>query len=219
MNDAKREKLQVKLQEMSKYENSLRNSGYNVIAGVDEVGRGCLAGPVAVASVILPKEFEILGIDDSKKLSPKRREELYSKIVEVAIAYDITYVDNIIIDEINILNATKKAMYQSIQKLKEQLMNKEGYNIDYILLDAVRLEELQIPSDSIVKGDSQSVSIAAASILAKVTRDTYMVKLNDQYPGYAFDRNKGYGTKDHYEGIKNYGITPVHRKSFLKGYE
>lgn len=203
------EKLIEKLQEMKFYENQLYAKGLNFIAGVDEVGRGPLAGPVVAAAVVLPKEFYVLGIDDSKKLSEKKREALFEEIKASCICYSIGMVENEKIDEINILEATKLAMKQAI----------EGINIklEHLLIDALTLKEIAIPQTGIIKGDSKSVSIAAASILAKVTRDRMMVDYAQCYPAYAFERNKGYGTKDHYKGIDAVGICPIHRKTFLKG--
>ncbi len=219
MNESRLEKLNVKLAEMTKYENLLHKKGIRYIAGVDEVGRGCLAGPVVAASVVFPETISILGIDDSKKLSAKKRAELYEIIIEEAIAYDVAFVDNNVIDEINILNATKRAMILSIESLDNKLNQKEGRHIEHVLIDAVRIDALNVSSDSIVKGDEMCISIAAASILAKVTRDNYMVEIHKEYDGYAFEKNKGYGTKEHYEGITKYGITPIHRRSFLKEYK
>jgi len=209
------EKLKQKLVEMSAYEMVLYNEGnmmgtVKYIAGVDEVGRGPLAGPVVAAAVILPRDFDILGIDDSKKLSEKRREELYDEIKKYAIAYSTGLVDNKCIDDINILEATKAAMTSAVGGL--------GTKPDHILIDALTLKNVYKPQTGIIKGDSKSISIAAASILAKVTRDRIMVAYHDEYPFYAFDSNKGYGTAAHYEGIDKYGLCPLHRKTFLKKY-
>ncbi len=212
------EKLEFKLKEMSEIESKLWNEGIEVIAGVDEVGRGCLAGPVVASAVVLPKGWDIPGLDDSKKLSEKRREEMFEIIKEKAVAYSIGMVDNDRIDEINILEATKEAMIGAILTLNKKLKSKGKNQIETLLLDAVKLDKLNIPQKSIIKGDSKSISIAAASIMAKVTRDRLMKEWSDTYPAYMFHKNKGYGTKDHYMGIDREGICPIHRKSFLKKY-
>ena len=208
--------LEEKLIQMQSYETQLRSQGVRVIGGVDEVGRGPLAGPVVTACVILPENFRVLGIDDSKKLSEKKREELYDKIIEGAVAYGIGSASNNEIDEINILQATKKAMAMAIDNADKMVREKGYEGIEHLLIDALTLKDIDIPQTPIVKGDSKSLSIAAASIVAKVTRDRQMVKLHEQYPYYGFDSNKGYGTKAHYQGIEEKGITPFHRKSFLK---
>lgn len=208
--------LEEKLFSMQSYERELRSQGVSIIGGVDEVGRGPLAGPVVTACVVLPEDFDILGVDDSKKLSEKKREELFDKIKEVAIAYGIGSVSNEEIDRINILEATKKAMTIAIKEADLMLEKKGLGHIEHLLIDALTLKDVPIAQTLIIKGDSTSISIAAASIIAKVTRDRYMVELHEKYPFYGFDSNKGYGTKAHYEGIRNNGITPLHRKSFLK---
>lgn len=200
-------KLKEKLSEMKSYEKDLWTKGCKYVAGVDEVGRGPLAGPVVTAAVILPEDFNVLGVDDSKKLSPKKRDELYDLIIENAIAVSIGRKEPEIIDEINILQATKEAMKEAILGL--------GVRPDHVLIDAVKLDDLGIPQTSIIKGDAKSVSIAAASIIAKVTRDREMIEMDSVYPGYAFASNKGYGTKAHYEGLKKLGPCPIHRKTFL----
>jgi ribonuclease HII len=208
--------LAQKLVEMKKYEEALYKQGIRLIAGVDEVGRGPLAGPVVAACVVLPENFDVYGVDDSKKLSEKKRDELFEKIKEKAIAYGIGMVDNLVIDEINILEATKRAMEEAIMKVNEELLEKQGEGIGHILIDALTLKNVDIPQTGIIKGDANSVSIAAASILAKVTRDRMMIEYSGQYPGYAFEKNKGYGTKAHYDGINSVGICKIHRRSFLK---
>ena len=208
--------LREKLQTMQIYERDLRAAGKRYIAGVDEVGRGPLAGPVVAACVILPEDFDVLGVDDSKKLSEKKREQLYDAILSEALAYGIGMQDNASIDEINILEATKEAMRCAILEAEQALRAKTGCGIDHILIDALTLREVAIPQTGIVKGDGASLSIAAASILAKVTRDRMMVEYDSIYPGYAFAKNKGYGTKAHYEGLQAQGMTPIHRRSFLK---
>lgn len=211
------EKQRLRLIEMKVFENELYADGVDFVAGVDEVGRGPLAGPVVSACVVLPKDFDVLGVDDSKKLSEKKRDELFDIILEKAVCYGVGVIDNNIIDEINILQATKLAMRQAIQNADEQLAQcMDGAEIQHVLFDAMEIQEVQKPQQKIIKGDAKSVSIAAASIVAKVTRDRMMVELAETYPYYAFESNKGYGTKAHYEGIANHGITPIHRKSFLK---
>lgn len=202
------EKEKRMLQEMQVYERELRDRGVRYIAGIDEVGRGPLAGPVVAAAVILPEGFDVLGVNDSKKLSEKRREELFIKIKEKAIAWAIGMADNRIIDEINILQATKQAMREAVGNLEVQP--------EHLLIDAVKLEDVEVPQTSIIKGDEKSLSVAAASILAKVTRDHMMVDYANEFPGYAFEKNKGYGTKAHYEGLRAQGLCPIHRKTFLK---
>lgn len=211
--------LREKLQTMQVYERDLRAAGKRCIAGVDEVGRGPLAGPVVAACVVLPEDFDVLGVDDSKKLSEKKREQLYDAILSEALAYGIGMQDNASIDEINILEATKEAMRCAILEAERALRAKTGCGIDHILIDALTLREVAIPQTGIVKGDSASLSIAAASILAKVTRDRMMVEYDSIYPGYAFAKNKGYGTKAHYEGLQAQGMTPIHRRSFLKNFK
>lgn len=203
-----------RLAEMREYEKDLYEKGIIFVAGVDEVGRGPLAGPVVAAAVILPDDFDILGIDDSKKLSEKKREELFKVICDKAVAYGIGVIENTVIDEINILEATKKAMKAALRDLRGKLS--EGKCIEHILIDGLVLRDVKIPQTGIVGGDGKSVSIAAASIVAKCTRDNMMREYNALYPGYSFDSNKGYGTKAHYEGIQNIGLCPIHRKSFLK---
>ena len=211
--------LREKLQTMQIYERDLRAAGKRCIAGVDEVGRGPLAGPVVAVCVILPEDFDVLGVDDSKKLSEKKREQLYDAILSEALAYGIGMQDNASIDEINILEATKEAMRCAILEAEQALRAKTGCGIDHILIDALTLREVAIPQTGIVKGDGASLSIAAASILAKVTRDRMMVEYDSIYPGYAFAKNKGYGTKAHYEGLQAQGMTPIHRRSFLKNFK
>ena len=205
--EMQKEKLQIMLQ----HERRLWASGRTYVAGVDEVGRGPLAGPVVAAAVILPQDFDVLGIDDSKKLSPKKREELYGLIKEKALAWAIGWQGPEVIDEINILEATKKAMAEAVNGL--------SVRPQHVLIDGnftVRSQDL--PQTAIVKGDANSTSIAAASILAKVTRDRYMEEMALQYPGYAFESNKGYGTKAHYDGLKAQGPCPIHRKTFISDY-
>ena len=207
----RQEKLKERLNVMLTHERRLWESGRSYIAGVDEVGRGPLAGPVVAAVVILPQDFDVLGIDDSKKLSPKKREELFDVIREKALAWSVGWVGPERIDEINILEATKEAMTQAVQGLSLQP--------DHVLIDGnFTVRALALPQTAIVKGDANSTSIAAASILAKVTRDRYMEEMDSVYPGYAFASNKGYGTKAHYDGLKAQGLTPIHRKTFISDY-
>lgn len=208
-------KLREQLKEMLKYEQTLWQDGKAYIAGVDEVGRGPLAGPVVTAAVILPLNFDVLGINDSKKLSPKKREELYDKIMENALSVSIGRREPDRIDEINILEATKEAMTDAINNLSLNPVAGEKIVPDHILIDALTLKSISIPQTGIVHGDSLSLSVAAASIIAKVTRDREMIEMAKLYPGYAFESNKGYGTKAHYEGLAAFGPTPIHRKSFL----
>jgi ribonuclease HII len=220
MKKEEREKLLAeKLVTMQIYERELGADGAKYIGGVDEVGRGPLAGPVVAACVILPPDFHVLGVDDSKKLSEKKREALYDQILEKAVAYGIGSADNRTIDEMNILEATKVAMKDAVMKARAMLKERMGdeADIDHILFDAMVIKDLDIPQTSIIKGDAKSLSIAAASIVAKVTRDRQMVSYSEIYPGYGFDRNKGYGTKAHYEGIHQLGLTPIHRRTFTKG--
>ena len=183
-----------------------RNAGW--ICGVDEAGRGPLAGPVFAAAVILPKEHRIEGLNDSKKLSAKKREALYEIIVEQAVAYCVCSVDEAEIDRLNILAASMLAMKQAVEGLQVRP--------DAAYIDGNRVPELEIPAIPVVKGDGKSASIAAASILAKVSRDRFLCQLDRQYPQYGFAKHKGYPTKEHYACIGKYGISPVHRKSFLK---
>lgn len=178
------------------------------ICGVDEAGRGPLCGPVAAAAVIMPEGLIIDGVDDSKKLSEKKREELYDIIVKNAISYSVVFEDEKTIDEINILNATMLAMEKAINSLNPKA--------DFALIDGNRSKGITVSNRTVVKGDSLSHSIACASILAKVTRDRLLIEYDEKYPLYGFKAHKGYGTKAHYEAIEKYGILPIHRKSFLK---
>lgn len=190
------------------YENEAKAKGYNVICGVDEAGRGPLAGPVFAAAVILPDGHIIEGVNDSKKLSEKKREMLFDKIIEECVCYAIGTASEKEIDEINILQATYLAMKRAVEGLE--------IKPDYVLIDGNRMPPLDIPAETIVKGDGKSASIAAASIIAKVSRDRYMLELAEKYPQYEFEKHKGYGTKLHYEKIAEHGISDIHRKSFLK---
>jgi ribonuclease HII len=194
--------------DMWEIENRHFEQGIVTICGVDEAGRGPLAGPVCAAAVILPPNLEIPGLTDSKKLSDKRRRELYPVIMEQAIAYGIGLASHEEIDEINILQATFLAMERAIAQLKVRP--------DLALIDGNRQKDFGFPVETVVKGDSLSASIAAASILAKVTRDDLMVSMAQQYPGYGFEVHKGYGTKAHYEALQKLGPSPIHRMTFLK---
>ena len=217
----KEERLQrdiSRLAEMKAHEDELRQQGYRYIAGIDEVGRGPLAGPVYAACVLLPPDFDVLGIYDSKKISAKKREELSDIIKEKAVAYGIGIADNNERDEINILEATKLAMRRAFEECNKRLTSNNGDNIDYLMVDALKLD-FGVPCEAIVKGDEKSLSIAAASIVAKVARDKYMEEIDAEYPGYDFASNKGYGTAAHYEGLRNKGISAIHRRSFLKKFE
>ena len=190
-------------------ENALINSGKTHVCGVDEAGRGPLAGPVCAAAVILPYGLEIEGLNDSKKLSEKKREALYDIIIEKAIAYNIAFGTLEEIEEYNILEATYIAMNRAIDGLK--------IKPDHALIDGNRVPKgIKVPCDTVVKGDSKSFSIAAASILAKVTRDRLLLEYDELYPEYNFKKHKGYGTKEHYEAINKYGVCKIHRLSFLK---
>lgn len=190
---------------MKEFENELYNNGINFIAGIDEVGRGPLVGPVVTAAVILPKDFYDERINDSKKLTEKKRELLYDVIMENALSVGVGMSSPEVIDEINILNATKKAMVEAVNNL--------SIKPEHLLIDAVKLD-IDIPQTSIIKGDAKSQSIASASIIAKVTRDRMMIELDKKYPMYDFKHNKGYGTKKHIEALYKYGPLKEHRKSF-----
>ena len=202
------EEERARVSAMCEIENERRKKGYKYIAGVDEAGRGPLAGPVYAAAVILPEGMLIEGINDSKKLSEKKREELFDVICEKASAYCIAEVSHTRIDEINILNATFEAMNKAVN----------GLNIrpDYVLIDGNRIKGMEIPHETVVKGDAKSISIAAASILAKVSRDRFMYEMDKKYPEYDFAKHKGYGTKLHYEKLREYGPCEIHRMTFLK---
>ena len=204
----KLEKEIARIKQMSVYEEEYSMCQY--ICGIDEVGRGPLAGPVVAGAVILPKDEPILYLNDSKKLSEKKREALYDEIMEKALATGIGIVSPARIDEINILQATYEAMRQAIANLKVRP--------DLLLNDAVTIPEVDIPQVPIIKGDAKSVSIAAASIIANVTRDRLMVEYDEVLPGYDFASNKGYGTKAHIAGLKELGPSPIHRATFIKNF-
>lgn len=207
-NIAKYEKELERIEAMKLFEKEYAHLGY--VCGIDEVGRGPLAGPVVACAVILPKDVDILYVNDSKKLSEKKREELYDEIMEKAIAVGIGMEDQNVIDELNILQATYSAMRKAIANL--------NVKPDVLLNDAVTIPEVDIKQVPIIKGDAKSVSIAAASIIAKVTRDRMMVELDEKYPGYDFASNKGYGSATHIEGIKRQGLCEIHRRSFTKNF-
>ena len=191
-------------------EQELSQQGFFSVCGVDEAGRGPLAGPVYAAAVILKPNSVFEGLDDSKKLSEKKREILFDRIINEALAYKIVAVDHKTIDEVNILNATMLAMKTAIEGLPAAA--------DYALIDGNRIPELDVPAQYVIGGDAKVKSIAAASILAKVSRDRYMLELAEKYPQYCFEKHKGYGTRLHYEMLDKHGISPVHRMSFLKKY-
>ena len=190
------------------YENEAYDKGYQYVCGVDEAGRGPLAGPVCAAAVILPKGLIIEGVNDSKKLTEKKREALFDVICEKALSYSIVFADVAEIEEINILRATMNAMKRAV----------EGLNIkaDFAYIDGNTMPPIEIDGECVVKGDAKSMSVACASILAKVSRDRLMLKYAEEYPQYGFEKHKGYGTKLHTEALKEFGLCPVHRPSFLK---
>ena len=205
-------KERKRLNDMLVFENKF--DGY-IIAGIDEAGRGSLAGPVVASCVVLDQKKEILYINDSKKLSEKRREDLYGEITEKALAYGIGIVDEKIIDEINILEATHIAMKKAYEEADKMYYSKFNNKINLLFVDALRIKKVDIKQVSIVKGDALSLSIAAASILAKVSRDRIMIDYDKIYPEYKFIKNKGYGTKEHMDTLRKIGPSPIHRKSFI----
>lgn len=206
-----KEKESERLNNLKQTDRMYYEKGFKYICGIDEAGRGPLAGPVVVASVIMPQDSMIEGVNDSKKVSEKKREKLYDLILEEAISYGIGIIDQNEIDEINILNATKEGLTNSLKELKVKP--------DIILVDALeKIDTLGIPYDSIIKGDAKSYSIAAASIIAKVTRDRIMKEWDEIYPEYGFEKHKGYGTALHIKAIKENGLCPIHRKSFTKNF-
>ena len=195
----------LRLEKMLAYEKELYAQGIQLIAGVDEVGRGPLAGPVVAAAVILPENCKIPGLNDSKKIPKSKHQAIYQAVLDQALSVGIGVKDNQVIDQVNIYEATKLAMLEAIQELDQQPQ--------HLLIDAMKLD-LPISQTSIIKGDANSLSIAAASIVAKVTRDQMMVAYDQEYPGYDFGQNAGYGTTKHLEGLEKYGVTPIHRRSF-----
>ncbi len=208
-----KEKEELRLQKLKQIEEEIynNNSDINNICGIDEAGRGPLAGPVVIASVIMPRDSMIEGVNDSKKVSEKKREELYDKIIEEAISYGVGIIDHEQIDELNILNATKLGLTTSLQELNTKP--------NLILVDALnKIDTLGIPYKSIIKGDALCYSISCASIIAKVTRDRIMRQWDEIYPMYGFEKHKGYGTAFHIQAIKEYGLCPIHRRSFTKNF-
>ena len=189
------------------YEKELFEQNINIIGGVDEVGRGPLIGPVVAACCVLPHDFELEGLNDSKKLSEKKREKFYDYIIDNCVAYGVGIISPEVIDEVNIYEATKLAMKEAIRQVQEQV------NLEYVLIDAMPLE-LDIPTNSIIKGDAKSISIAAASVIAKVVRDRMMIELDKEYPVYGFAKHKGYPTKAHVEAINKYGLIDGYRKTY-----
>lgn len=206
-----KEKEFERLTNLKAYENELHQKGFKYICGIDEAGRGPLAGPVVIASVIMPEDSMIEGVNDSKKVSEKKREAIYEQILEEAISYGVAIIGQDEIDDINILNATKKGLTMSLKEL--------SIKPDLILVDALEhIDTLGIPYEPIIKGDAKAYSISAASIIAKVTRDRIMREWAEVYPQYGFDAHKGYGTAKHIAAIKENGICPIHRKTFTKNF-
>ena len=206
-----KEKELERLTALKKFEKELYNKGFDKICGIDEAGRGPLAGPVVVAGVIMPQDSIIEGVNDSKKVSEKKREKLYDLIIEEAISYSVAIIGQDVIDDINILNATKKGVEEVVKGL--------DVKPDLIIVDALTHINTQgIPYDSIIKGDAKCYNIAAASILAKVTRDRIMRQWDEIYPQYGFSSHKGYGTAKHIQAIKEYGPCPIHRRTFIKNF-
>lgn len=202
------EKECLRMEEMFHYERLYPEVNY--IGGIDEVGRGPLAGPVVACCVILPKDCDILYLNDSKQVPEKKREELYDEIIAKAVSYGIGIVSHEVIDEINILQATYEAMRQAIESM--------SVKPEHLLVDAVKIPGISIPQRGIIKGDAKSASIAAASIVAKVTRDRMMVELDQKYPGYGFAKNKGYGSSEHIEALKTNGPCEIHRRTFIGNF-
>lgn len=208
-----KEKEEIRLTKLKQIEDEIYNTNREIqyICGIDEAGRGPLAGPVVVASVIMPRDSMIEGVNDSKKVSEKKREELYDSIIEEAVSYGVGIIDEKVIDEINILEATKKGLTTSLQELKVKP--------NLILVDALnKIDTLGIPYKSIIKGDALCYSISCASIIAKVTRDRIMRQWDEIYPMYGFEKHKGYGTALHIQAIKEHGLCPIHRRSFTKNF-
>ena len=214
-----KEKELERLKEIKKIEEELYAQGITSIAGIDEAGRGPLAGPVVVACVVMPKDSMIEGVNDSKKVAEKKREKLYEQIIEEALAYGVGVISQEEIDRINILNATKEGLTTAIKEMEKDLKEKQRKfdKPEIILVDALtKIDTDHIPYRSIIKGDAKSYSIAAASIIAKVTRDRIMREWAEVYPMYGFEKHKGYGTAAHIAAIKEYGLCPLHRRSFVK---
>ncbi len=202
--------MATKTASLFEFENKYKNDGYKFIAGIDEAGRGPLAGPVVCASVIMPLDDIVEGVNDSKKLTEKKREFLYDKIIEKAIAFKVCFIDQKVIDEKNILQATKQGMEICVKTM--------FVKPDFVLVDAVKGLNIDIPYLSIVHGDALSYNIACASILAKVSRDRFMLEMDKEYPEYNFKQHKGYGTKEHIQNLQKYGKCPLHRESFIKHF-
>lgn len=210
-----KEKEEERLINLKKYEENLYNEGLKYICGIDEAGRGPLAGPVVVGAVVMPRESKLEFMNDSKKVTEKRRELLYDEICETALAYGIGIISQEEIDELNILNATKKGLHLALGQVIEKLNAKP----DIVIVDALKdIDTFGITYQSIIKGDATCYSISAASILAKVTRDRIMAQWDEIYPEYGFINHKGYGTAKHIEAIKKYGPCPLHRKTFIKHF-
>lgn len=206
-----KEKEEQRLKQLKEIEKDLYQKGFKNICGIDEAGRGPLAGPVVIAGVIMPQGSMIEGVNDSKKVSEKKREKLYDLILEEAISYSVAIIGHDVIDEINILNATKQGLTQVVDGL--------DVKPDLIIVDAItHINTRGIPYESIIKGDAKCYNIAAASIIAKVTRDRIMRQWDEIYPQYGFINHKGYGTAKHIEAIKEYGLCPIHRRSFTKNF-
>lgn len=205
-----KEEEEKRLTNMLEIEHRLYSEGKILVAGIDEAGRGPLCGPVVAAAVILPKDKKIEGVNDSKKISEKKRELLFEEIMKEAVAVGVGISEVSVIEEVNILNATKQAMKQAIENL--------NVKPEYCLIDGNQMIDISIPAETVVSGDAKSESIAAASIIAKVTRDRMLIEYDKKYPEYGFAKHKGYGTKMHIEAIKKYGLTPIHRPSFCKKF-
>ena len=210
-----KEKEEERLDNLKKDEENLYNEGYKFICGIDEAGRGPLAGPVVVGAAVMPRDSKLEWVNDSKKVTEKRREILYDRITEEALAWGVGIISEKEIDELNILNATKKGLHLALGEVIEKLKQKP----DIVIVDALReIDTFEIPYQSIIKGDATCYSISCASILAKVTRDRIMREWNEVYPMYDFEKNKGYGTAEHIKALKQYGPCPIHRRTFIKHF-